>query len=120
MILLHTNLPGKQGVLEKLKPHLEELGFRTDKHTSNHSGYFSGLLSSQGGREVYLHLPFLIIQAKDKQTFNQIQFKTPLLINQAGSSVSPPFQNSGKHSKYWIQAGEQAVQQVINHIDNNL
>ena len=111
MIALETHMRGKRGFFKKLKPHLEELGFHIAGKSSEDKGCFNGILTSRGGKNLYLSLPYQIIQEKYDQPSAQIEFGSPLIINHAVHSDLNPD---------WKQAGEQAVQQIINHIDNNL
>ncbi|GIO23368.1 YugN family protein [Oceanobacillus sp. J11TS1] len=122
MISLDTNMPGKQGFFGKLKPHLKELGFTIDRNKDGHHAYFNGLLTSQGGKKLYLRLPFQVIQKESDQPSDQIEFGAPVLINQAPLSNLIPTQKSQQQQEEhnWKRAGEQAVQQILNHIDNNL
>ncbi|CEI82242.1 MULTISPECIES: YugN family protein [Oceanobacillus] len=121
MIALHTNLPGKQGVFLKLKLYLKELGF-TIAENSNYHGYFNGLLSSQAERKLYLYLPYRVLQEEHNQPSVQIEFGNPQIIHHADIRYFDSFQAYlHKPDLYdWKLKGEQAVQQIINHIDNNL
>ncbi|MCT1902615.1 YugN family protein [Oceanobacillus sojae] len=111
MIVLETHLPGKRGFYQKLKPHLEGLGFHIAGKNSRNRGCFNGILTSRGERKLYLSLPYQIIYEEHDQPSAQIEFGCPLIINHAVHSDS---------TIDWKLAGEQAVQQIINHIDNNL
>lgn len=119
MIALETDMPGKRGFFRKLQPHLKELGFHIDEKKDTDIGSFNGILTSQGEKKIYLSLPYQIIQEELEQAPVQIEFGTPLIINHTINSDLKPFQNSF-HQSDWKLAGEQAVQQIINHIDNNL
>jgi len=121
MIALHTNLPGKQGVFLKLNLHLKELGF-TIVENSNYHGYFNGLLSSQAERKLYLYLPYQMLQEEHNQPSVQIEFGNPQIIHHADNRHFDSSQAYlHKSDLYdWKLKGEQAVQQIINHIDNNL
>ena len=115
-------MPGKRGFFGKLKPSLIELGFNVDQNKDNHQGYFHGLLTSQGGKMLYLRLPFQVIQKESDQPSVQIEFGAPLIINQAPQSTLTRTQKSQQQQDEhdWKRAGEQAVQQILNYIDNNL
>ncbi|GGP13065.1 YugN family protein [Oceanobacillus neutriphilus] len=115
MIALDTYMSGKRGFFKKLKPHLEELGFNITGKDSDDKGCFNGVLASQGQKKLYLSLPYHVIKAGYDQPSAQIEFGTPLIINHAAHSDSNFF-----HQHDWKLAGEQAVQQIMNHIDNNL
>ncbi|WP_040983230.1 YugN family protein [Oceanobacillus jeddahense] len=121
MIALHTNLSGKQGVFLKLKLHLKELGF-TIVENSNYHGYFNGLLSSQEERKLYLYLPYQVLQEEHNQPSVQIEFGNPQIIHHADNRHFYSFQAYLHKPDFydWKLKGEQAVQQIINHIDNNL
>ncbi|MEK4299815.1 YugN family protein [Oceanobacillus sp. FSL W8-0428] len=115
MIVLETHLPGKRGFFQKLKPHLEGLGFHIAGKNNKREGCFDGILTSQGGKRLYLSLPYQVIQEEHGQPSVQIEFGRPLIIKHAVHSDLNSFQQND-----WKLAGEQAVQQIINHIDNNL
>lgn len=121
MIALDTNLPGKQGVFLKLKLHLKDLGFNIVENSRYH-GYFKALLSGQAERKLYLNLPYQVLQVDQDQPSVQIEFGSPQIIHHTDIQNSYSFQTF--HHKPdlfdWKHKGEQAVQQIINHIDNNL
>lgn len=114
MIALDTNMPGKRVFFQKLKPHLEELGFNIDGKNDD-KGCFNGILTSQGEKKLYLSLPYHVINEEHDQPSAQIEFGNPHIVNDAVNSDLNSF-----HQRDWKLAGEQAVQQIINHIDNNL
>ncbi|WP_194165572.1 YugN family protein [Oceanobacillus sp. CFH 90083] len=118
MITLDTNMPGKKGFFKKLKPHFKELGFHINGD-NKYQGHFNGLLSSQDGEKMYLYLPYQLLQEEHNQPSVQIEFGTPLIIYH-GTNEDPYLFQSVRHKQDWKHKGEQAVQQIINHIDNNL
>ncbi|WP_179134582.1 YugN family protein [Oceanobacillus timonensis] len=121
MIALDTNMPGKRGILRKLQIHLEELGFHIDRESKQHA-FFNGVLSSQAKEKLYLSLPFQLLQEEQDQPSAHIEFGNPKITQSTACQGSNLFQNllHEEEFHYWKHKGEQAVQQIINHIDNNL
>ncbi|MFD1065028.1 YugN family protein [Oceanobacillus locisalsi] len=121
MIVLDTNMPGKRGFLRKLQIHLDELGFHINRKNTHHA-FFHGMLSSKATEKLYLSLPFQILHEEQDQPSAQIEFGNPQIVPSAACQDTNSFQNTlhQQDFHYWKCKGEQAVQQIINHIDNNL
>ncbi|GLO64675.1 MULTISPECIES: YugN family protein [Oceanobacillus] len=139
MIQLETDIEGKQAYFGKLQGGLKELGFGLSGSWQYDEGYFDGILSREGAETIYLRLPFHVISGELDNDHALLEFDTPFLIKHVvntglekeGSDLATatglsqfqkPVDADGEidDRSYWQKNGEHAVQQIINHIDNNL
>lgn len=135
MIMLHTNLEGKEAVFGRFSLDVYEHGLSLGGNWEYDFGSFDQIIWQEQGESIYLRLPFATISGKLDHDETIIQFKTPYLIKHvvnlgldydANSVFSAtglnqfqaPLDTDGhiEHRDRWKQVGEYLIEQLIPYV----
>lgn len=135
MLQLQTDLEGKTVYFGYLRDQIHKLGYTIGGNWDYHKGSFDNILWREGGETIYLRLPFEVLEGDLDHHEAFIRFQTPYVIkhvvnmgldNDESSLLTTtgfnqfqnPIDKDGQieNKNRWTQAGEHAVEQVVQYI----
>ncbi|MCF6093085.1 YugN-like family protein [Microaerobacter geothermalis] len=141
MILIRSDIEGKEAVYKEIKEPFEKEGFSLGGGWGYEGGMMDAPLGQEEGKTIYLRIPIQVIEGALDHEDAKIRFGTPFIVNhvvQTGTMVDPtenPFFGTGGISSLtnqftepldkdarienegeWTTKAEEYLSRIIRHL----